>query len=230
MDNIITIDNLCKSYGNKIVFNNISFSLPKNRVIGLLGENGVGKTTLLRLIADFLKPDSGSIFIGNQEVSRKTRDMVSFLLEPINFYPFMRVKDTIQYYKDFFKDFDNEKAMRLCKEFQLDSLHPIRTLSKGNQERACLLLNLSRNAPLYLLDEPIAGFDPKFKKDLIKTILSNIEENVTLVISSHLLRDLQSIFDEIVILKKNEVVMATSEDIRSKGKSIEDFYMEVIEK
>lgn len=230
MDNIITVENLWKSYGKKVVFNNISFALPRNRIIGLLGENGIGKTTLLWLMSDFLKPDSGKILIDGQKVSRKTRDMVSFLLESTNLYSFMRVKDAIRYYKDFFKDFDYEKALRLCKEFQLDLSLSIIKLSKGNQERLCLLLNLSRDVPIYLLDEPIAGFDPKFKRDLIKTILSNIKENVTLIVSSHLLRDLQSIFDVIMILKKNEVVMAASDDIRAEGISIEDFYMEVIEK
>ena len=229
MDNIIAVSNLSKSYGKKVVFNNISFSLPCNRIIGLLGDNGIGKTTLLKLIANILKPDSGIISIEGQSVSRKTRDKVSFLLEPINFYSFMRVKDAIQYYKDFFKDFDYDKAMNLCQAFELDLSLPIKKLSKGNQERLCLLLNISRNVPLYLLDEPVAGFDPKFKRDLIKTILSNLGDNVTMIISTHLLRDLQSVFDEILILKKHEIIQASSDDIRAKGISIEDYYLGVVE-
>lgn len=229
MDYVIKVDNLCKSYGFNKVLTNVSFTISANRIIGLLGENGIGKTTLLRLMADYIKPDSGKILINGQEVSRKTRDMVSFLLEPSNFYSFMKVKDAIQYYKDFFVDFNYEKAVLLSKEMNLDMKEPIKTLSKGSKERLCLLLNISRNVPIYLLDEPIAGFDPKFKKDFIKTILSNISDNAVLVISSHLLRDLQSVFDEIIILTKHEVITASSDDIRAKGKSVEDFYMEVIE-
>ena len=229
MDNIIEVNNLSKSYGKNIVFENVTFSLPRNRMIGLLGDNGIGKTTLLRLIADILKPDSGEIYLDGQAVSRKTKDRVSFLLEPINFHSFMKVKDAINYYKDFFKDFDYDKAIALCTTFELDLSMPIKKLSKGNQERLCLLLNLSRKVPLYLLDEPVAGFDPKFKRDMIKTILANLEDNVTVIISTHLLRDLQSIFDEILIIKENEIIQASADDIRAKGMSIEDYYMEVVE-
>jgi len=229
MNDIISINNLSKSYGRNVVINDLSFSLQRGRIIGLLGENGIGKTTLLKLMADILKPDSGVILIDGQEVSRKTSSKVSFLMEPKHFYPFMRVQDAIQYFKDFFDGFDYEKAMQLCKEFRLMLSRQIKHLSKGNQERLCLILNLSRNVPLYLLDEPIAGFDPKFKRDLIKTILSNLRDGATMIISSHLLRDLQSIFDDIVILKKNEVVVVTSDDIRAQGKTVEDFYMEIVE-
>lgn len=228
MNKLVTVEYLCKGYGDKTVLKNVSFTVPKGRVIGLLGENGIGKTTLLRLMADILKPDSGTISINGEKVSRKTRSKVSFLLEPMSFYSFMRVKDAIQYFKDFYKDFDYDKALRLCKEFDLDFAFQIKRLSKGNQDRLCLLLNLSRRVPLYLLDEPVAGFDPKFKRDLIKTILSNVEEDVTLIISSHLLRDLESIFDEIIILTREKIVTAISDDIRAGGKSLEDYYMEVV--
>jgi len=211
-----------------VIFRDLSFALPQGRVIGLLGENGIGKTTLLRLIAGLIMPDSGEILIEGRKVSRHTKGRVSFLLEPSNFYSFMCVKDAVQYYKDFFSDFDYEKAMELCKEFKLRLKRPIEYLSRGNQERLCLLLCLSRMVPVYLLDEPIAGFDPKFKRDLIKTILANIDENATVVICSHLLRDLQAVFDDIVILKEHGVEMATAEDIRAQGKSVEDFYMETV--
>jgi len=228
MSDIITVSNLSKSYGNHVVFKDLSFSLPRSRVIGLLGENGIGKTTLLRLIAGLIIPDSGEILIDGQKVSRKTRGKTSFLSEPTYFYSFMCVKDAAQYYKDFFQGFNYEKAIELCKEFKLGLSRPIKYLSKGNQVRLCLLLSLSCDVPVYLLDELFAGLDPKIKNDLIKTILAYVGVNATIVISSHLLRDLQAVFDDIVILKRQGVVMATSEEIRSQGKSVEDYYMEVV--
>ena len=228
MNDMITISNLSKSYGKHVVFRGLSLSLPRSRVIGLLGENGIGKTTLLRLIAGLILPDGGEILIDGQKVSRKTRSMISFLPEPVYFYSFMCVKDATQYYKDFFQDFDHEKAIELCREFKLGLSRPIKYLSKGNQSRLCLLLSLSRNVPVYLLDELFAGLDPKFKKDLIKTILSYVDESATMIISSHLLRDLQSVFDDIVILKRRDVVIATADEIRSQGKSVEDYYLEVV--
>jgi len=229
MTDIITVDNLSKSYGNSVVFKNLSFSLPRSRVIGLLGENGIGKTTLLRLMAALSVPDCGEIRVDGQKVSRETKNKVSFLLEPENLYQFMCVEDAVQYYKDFFRDFNYEKAMGLCEEYKLQLKRPIKYFSKGNKERVCLLLCLSRNAPIYLLDEPFAGIDPKFKRDLIKTILANINENATMIIASHLLRDVGSIFDDVVILKKREVITATADDIRAQGKSVEDYYMETVE-
>lgn len=230
MNDIITVNNLSKSYGYNVVFKQLSFSLPRGRVIGLLGENGIGKTTLLRLIAGLTRPDSGEILIDGQKVSRQTKNKISFMLDPANFYSFMCVEDAVQYYKDFFQDFIYEKALELCKEFKLKHRRPIKYLSKGNQERLCLLLCLCRNVPIYLLDEPIAGLDPKFKRDLVKTFLANIDEDATVVICSHLLRDLQSVFDDVGILKKNKVEMATADDIRAQGVSVEDYYMEAVER
>jgi len=224
----VTITNVAKNYGKKHVFRDLTLTFPSNRIIGLLGENGIGKTTLLRLIADILKPSSGEIHIGGRPVSRETRPQVSFMLTPNNFYGFMRVRDAITHYRDFYPDFDLDKANRLCQDFKLDPKMSIKKLSKGNQERLCILLCLCRNVPLYLLDEPIAGLDPKFKHESIKTMLTHTGEEQTVIISSHLLRDLESIFDEIVILKQDSVVTASTEKIRASGKSVEEFYLEVV--
>jgi len=231
MDNpVVIIENINKQYGRrKKIFNDFSISFPANRVIGILGENGIGKTTLLKMIADIAKPDSGTIRVNGIEVSRHTRDLVSFLIEPANLYDFMKVSHAIQYFNDFYQDFDIGKSKAICDTFRLDKRDVISRLSKGIQERVCLMLCLSRKAPLYLLDEPMAGFDPKFKKEMIKVILAHMEEEQTLIISTHLLRDLESIFDEIVILTDSGAIMANTDDIRAKGQSIEDFYMEVVE-
>jgi len=227
MLNAITIENMNKKFGKKEVFKDLSIVFPAGRVVGLLGENGIGKTTLLRLIANILKPNSGEIRVGGEIVSRKTREQLSFMLVPENFYSFMKVKDAVQYFRDFFPDFDHARATQLCDEFGLDPKEGIRTMSKGQQERLCILLCLCRRVPLYLLDEPIAGLDPKFKHETIKAMLSNTDEKQTVIISSHLLRDLETVFDEIVILKSDSVVQATCDDIRAQGKSVEAFYLEV---
>lgn len=228
MHDMILAQNLSKSYGKKRVFQELSFALPEGRVIGLLGENGVGKTTLLRLIANILQPEEGSIHIAGQKVSRKTGKLVSYLLDASNLYAFMTVQDAVQYYKDFYADFDREKALALCEEFHLELKERISSLSKGNQERVCLLLALSRDVPVYLLDEPVAGFDPKFKQDFVKILLKNLPENATVILSTHLLRDLSSIFDEVMILKKDGIVMENADAIRKENKTIEEFYMEVL--
>lgn len=229
MSDCLEIKNISKSFGKNNVFNNLSFSISNGRVIGLLGENGIGKTTLLRIIAGLENTDDGNIYINGDKISYKTREKISFLIEPFNLYPWMRIKDAIAYYSDFFKSFDVSKANQLCNQFNLDLSLQIKYLSKGNKERVCLMLNLSRKVPLYLLDEPVAGLDPKIKKDIIQTILSNIQDDSIIIIATHLLRDLQTIFDDIIILKKNEVVLFSAEEIREKyNKSVEEYYLEVI--
>ena len=228
MHNAVEIINLRKNFGKNEVFMNFSLTIPAGRVIGLLGENGIGKTTLLRIVADILKPSGGEIRVGGEIVSRKTRESVSFMPAPENFYGFMTVMDAINYFRDFFPDFDYPRAKGLCAEFSLEPDKKIKKLSKGNQERLCILLCLCRRVPLYILDEPIAGLDPKFKHESIKAMLANTSDGQTVIISSHLLRDLEAVFDEIIIVKKNSVVQAVCEDIRAQGQSVEEFYLKEV--
>jgi len=226
MTNVLTVDKVTKKFGKKEVFTDLSLTIPAGRVVGLLGENGIGKTTLLRMIADILKPTSGEIRIGEVPVSRATRTKVSFMLSPDNFYYFMSVGDALKYFRDFYDDFDYERAEKLCADFKLEAKDMINKLSKGNQERLCILLCLCRRVELYLLDEPIAGLDPKFKHESIKAMLTHAAEDATVLISSHLLRDLEAIFDEVIILKKDSVVQANCDEIRARGLSVETFYLE----
>ena len=226
----IKVENINKKYSKKdAIFSNFSLEIEGGKVIGLLGENGIGKTTLLKMIADLAKPDSGTITINGQEVSYNTRDMISWLIEVENLEWRTKVKDAIAYYHDFFPDFDMKKCEALCEAFNIKTNDKIANLSKGQGERVCLMLCLSRRAPFYVLDEPMAGFDPKFKKELISAILSHVEEGQTLLISSHLLKDLDALLDRVIILTHNKATIADADEIRARGISIEDFYLEVVE-
>lgn len=230
MSDCLQVQNLSKSFGKKCLFNNLSFTVSKGKVIGLLGENGIGKTTLLRIIGGIQPPDKGSIIIDGDKMSYKTKEKISFLMETFNLYPWMRIKDAIAYYKDFFISFDLNKATQLCSKFNLDLNLKINTLSKGNKERVCLMLNLSRKVPLYLLDEPAGGLDPKIKKDILQIILSNMEENSSILIATHLLLDFQILFDDIIILKKDKIIVFSADEIREHyNKSVEEYYLEVID-
>lgn len=230
MSDCLQVQNLSKYFGKKCLFKNLSFTVSKGKVVGLLGENGVGKTTLLQIMAGLQSSDNGSIIIDGVELTYKEKEKISFLIEPYNLFNWMRIKDTISYYKDFFTSFDIDTAHGLCEQFNLDLNLKIKNLSKGNKERVCLMLNLSRKASLYILDEPLGGLDPKIKKDIVKTLLSYIPENSTVIIATHLLRDLQSIFDEVLILKEDGISLFSADEIREKhNKSIEDYYLEVID-
>lgn len=228
MSNVVTVQNLYKSFGKNRVLQDLSFTIESGRVIGLLGENGVGKSTLIKILADLYKADKGTVLINGKPVSPLTHGDVSILLESSNLYYWMTVLQAIDYYSDMFINFKKEKAVALCKELNIDLKGFIANLSKGNQERVLLMLALSREVSLYLLDEPAGGLDPGIKRSIIQIILGNIPENATVLIASHLLRDLEEIFDEVYIFHDNRIVTATADDIREKyHSSVEEYYLEV---
>ncbi|MFR1834300.1 MAG: ATP-binding cassette domain-containing protein [Lachnospiraceae bacterium] len=224
----ICFDKIYKSYLNTPVFSGLSVRFPSGRLIGLLGENGVGKTTLLKMAAGILKPDKGEIQIHGQSQKPSFTAKVSWLLSPKDFYPFFRVKDAYQYYQDFYPDFDSKKALKLIEQWNLPMEQRIGRLSRGEAERLCLFLALCRKVPIYLMDEPAAGFDIKLKRDLIRILLSELDEDATVILATHLLRDFEDIFDTLVILTKNGVCMADTDAVREKGMSVEEYYLEVI--
>ena len=228
MGNKIRIQGLYKSFGTNQVLNGLTVELETGRIIGLLGENGIGKTTLLQLMAEILHPDRGYISFGKMEQNGTAKGCVSFLLEPEYFYLWMKIKDAIHFYKDNFKGFNEFKAIEYCNRFHLDQNSKIRNLSKGEKEKVSILLNLSRNACVYLLDEPAGGFDPKFKKEIMHLILESMDETKTIILSTHLLKDFETVFDDVLILRKEDSVYLSCEDIRQNfGKSVEDYYLEV---
>lgn len=229
----ICIEHLSKSYLNTPVFSDLSAQFPSGRIIGLLGENGVGKTTLLKIMAGLIKPDSGQVIFPE---SARNRDLsgsslsqpVSWLFSPQDFYPFFRIKDSIQYYTDFYPDFDKEACIRLMEGWNMPLERKIRHLSRGEAERACLFLSLCRRVPVYFMDEPAAGFDVKLKRELVRILLSELEEGATVILATHLLRDFGDLFDTLAIMTRHGICMADADAVREKGLSVEDYYLEVI--
>lgn len=219
---IVAVEGLTKKYGKKQVFSNLSFSIEEGKIIGLLGQNGIGKTSLLRILSGLLQPSGGNI---------KYRSTKTIAVSPeISYFPkWMTVRDSINYYQDFFIYFEKDRAECLCSDSEIELDEKLHKLSRGNQEKVCLFLTLSRKVSLYLLDEPFGGIDPSYKRELKTSLLSNIDERSTILIATHLLLDLETILDEVMILKNDKIISDNLESIREcKGKSLEDYYMEVI--
>jgi len=229
MSEILTTNNLSKSYGRKKALSNMNISLENGKIIGLLGPNGSGKTTFLKIANGLLQPDSGSILIGGLKPGVETKAAVSYLPERTYTNDWMRVSELLRFFSDFYGDFDLRKAEDMLKALDINSSDKLKTLSKGTKEKVQLILVMSRNARLYLLDEPIGGVDPAARDYILDTIISNYSENATLLISTHLIQDVEKLFDDVIFLSKGEVVMQDSVDnIRAEhGKSIDELFREV---
>ena len=221
--------NLSKNYGNKLALDNVNIDLEEGRIIGLLGPNGSGKTTLLKLISRLLVPTGGSIKVCGIEPSDKSKALVSYLPDR-NFLPnWMNCYELINLYKDFFSDFDEERAVKMINSLDIDMKMPMSKMSKGTKEKVQLIMTMSRHAKLYLLDEPIAGVDPAARDYILNTIISNYDESATVLISTHLISDIESILDEAIFLKEGSVVLHknTDELRQESGKSIDEYFREV---
>lgn len=229
MDDFITLKGVSKTVRNTSVIKDLTLSISSGRIVGLLGNNGIGKTTLLRLLGNMQLPDEGEIRIENMPVSAATARKIVYLLAPDHLFEWMRVKDAIAYQQDFFPDFDTKKAYRICDEIGINPEERIDRMSKGNQERVCLILAFSRNAKLYLMDEPLGGIDPTFKRGIKRFILENLPEDATIIMSTHLLKDLEMLFDQILIMKEQTIISIDTDEIRAeRGQSIDDYYEEVM--
>lgn len=195
--------------------------IKSGRLIGVAGDNGTGKTVLLKIMAGLMEQDGGAVV-------RKT-GQICYMLTAENFYPWMRVRDAVRFYQDFFGDFDAFQARRLLAESELEENRRIDRLSRGEEERVCLLLALARRCRLYLMDEPLNGLDPHFKRDIRKLLLENIPEDASVVMATHLLRELEPLFDEMIFVTGDGAVQLETEWIREKfGKSVEEYYLEVV--
>jgi ABC-2 type transport system ATP-binding protein len=229
MSSILTCNNLSKHFGNKKALNNINLNIERGRIVGLLGPNGSGKSTLIKLCNDLLTPTSGELKIMGNLPGIETKSVVSYLPERTYLNDWMKVSEIIQMFQDFYQDFNVEKAYDMLKRLNISPTERLKTLSKGTKEKVQLILVMSREAQLYLLDEPIGGVDPAARDYILDTILSNYHENATIIISTHLISDIERILDDIIFLKDGEVVLTKSVDeIRDEnGKSVDSLFREV---
>lgn len=229
MDNLLQFQSVSKSYGSRKALNDVSFSIGPGKIIGLLGTNGSGKSTLMKITAGLLPVYSGSVTVAGQPLDLNTKSIVSFMPDRPLTESWMKVRDAITFYSDFYSDFDMAKALQMLDFMNLNPKDRISSLSKGMNERLQLTLALSRNAKLYLLDEPIGGVDPVARTKILDAIVEFYSEDSSLIISTHLVKDIERIFDEVIFIKNGELVLHEEvEELRLKhGKSVDDMFKEV---
>jgi len=228
-DNILEITNLSKNFGAKHVLNDISFTLKKGKVLGILGPNGQGKTTLLNIISGLFKPTLGNVRIKGISVGRETKEFVSYLQEKDYLFKWMKVNDALKFYKDFFDDFNENKALSLLKFMNIQTDAKLKALSKGMLEKVALSLTLSRDCNLYILDEPISGVDIISRDKIINAIIDNLDSNASMIITTHYVGELEQLFDDVIFLGEGSIIEnGDAEELRVKyGTSIDQIYRKV---
>lgn len=223
---LIEFQQVSKSYNSLVALNNINAKLSAGKIIGLLGPNGSGKTTLIKLINGLLQPEYGQILINGRTPSPETKQIVSYLPDTTYLDENMKVADALELFKDFYADFDMERALHLLQDLQIDIQSRMKHLSKGNKEKVQLILVMSRKAQLYVLDEPIGGVDPAARDYILKTIINNYSPTASVIISTHLISDIESILDEVIFLHNGSIVrQGNVDDLRiESGESIDELF------
>lgn len=229
MSTLLELKQVSKRYGDKQALKDVSLTVEQGRIIGLLGPNGSGKTTLLKLVNGLLQPTSGTVEIGGMPPSPATKRLVSYLPERTYLNDWMRVSELLRFFADFYEDFDSMKANEMLRSLSINPGDKLKTMSKGTKEKVQLILVMSRKARLYLLDEPIGGVDPAARDYILNTIIGNYSEQASVIISTHLISDVEQVLDEAIFLSKGEVALRGSvDDIRQQhGKSIDELFREV---
>ena len=223
---MIELINVEKRFGNKRVLRNINLKLQEGKVYGLFGPNGVGKTTLLKIMAGYNKKTSGDYKINGVDFTYEDKDFITFISDKEIFYGWMKIRDAVRYYKDFFTDFDEEKCLRLIKMMKLEEDEKINVLSKGMKARLKVALAISRNAKLYLLDEPLGGLDPVSRKIILDTIKTLMNQNGILIITSHLVNDVSDIIDHVLFISEGEIILDTEKSkLDLENYKLEDYYV-----
>lgn len=229
MNPILECKNLTKRYGNRIALDQIDLSLGRGKIIGILGPNGSGKTTLIKLLNGLLVPTEGTIYVDGKKPGVETKSFVSYLPERTYLNSWMKVCDIIRFFSDLYQDFDRGRAYDMLRRLDIDPSDRLKTMSKGTKEKVQLILVMSRRAKLYCLDEPIAGVDPAARDYILSTILSNYDENATIILSTHLISDVENILDDVVFIQNGHIRMVDSvENIRfDQGRSVDTLFREV---
>lgn len=229
MSELVRCSDLTKTYGSVTALNNLNFTLESGKIVGLLGPNGSGKTTLIKLLNGLLAPSKGEIQINGQPLGVETKKIVAYLPDNSYLNSWMTVKQIVAYFADFYEDFRPEVAFEMLQRLGISPDLKLKTLSKGNKEKVCLILVMSRAARLYVLDEPIAGVDPAARDYVISTIINNYNPEATVIISTHLIADIEQILDEVIFLKNGNIVLQkTVDEIRTEHeKSVDELFREV---
>ena len=223
---LLECKNLYKEFDGNMILKNINLTIPKGKIIGLLGKNGTGKSTLIKLINDLLTPTKGEILINGEKPGVNSKKIISYLPERTYLDKEMTVKQVIKYFSEFYENFNAEKAIKLLKDLDLEIDKKLSKMSKGMQEKVQLILVMSREADLYILDEPVGGVDPATRDYILDTILSNFGEGSSVTISTHLISDIERILDEVIFIDKGEIILTSSADeLRNKeNASIDEIF------
>lgn len=229
MEELLKLEKVSKSYGNKQALDNINLVITPGKIVGLLGPNGSGKSTMIKLINGLLEPTAGSITVKGKNPGVETKKIVSYLPERTYLNNWMKVREILDFFSDFYADFNRQRAEEMLKSLDINLEDKLKTMSKGTKEKVQLILVMSRDADLYILDEPIGGVDPAARDYIIKTIIKNYSEHSTIIIATHLIQEIENVCDEVVFLSKGNIVLQGSVDeIREeKGKSIDALFREV---
>lgn len=209
---LVECKNLSKTFDTKEVLKDINLTIPKGKIIGLLGKNGMGKSTLIKLINDLLVPTSGTVLINGKKPGVESKKIISYLPERTYLDKSMTIENVIKYFEEFYSNFDKEKAISLLKDLNLDINQKISKMSKGMQEKLQLILVMSRDAELYILDEPLGGVDPATRDYILDTILSNFKDGASVIISTHLISDIERILDEVIFIDNGCITLTSSAD------------------
>lgn len=228
-EKLVVCSGLVKQYGNKVALYGVDLTLGRGHIIGLLGPNGSGKTTLIKLLCGLLQPTAGQIWIDGHSVGPETKAIISYLPDRMYFADWMKADDLLRFFADFYADFDWRKCVDMCETLGISPKDRIKAMSKGTKEKLQLAMVMCRKAELYLLDEPIAGVDPAARDFILNTILTNYNEAGTVLISTHLISDIEQVLDEAIFVQNGQVVLHDSVDnIREReGKSVDTLFREI---
>ncbi|WP_035293419.1 ABC transporter ATP-binding protein [Clostridium sp. KNHs214] len=229
MEYILSCKNLTKNYFTKTALKDVDLNIPRGKIVGLLGPNGSGKTTFMKIAAGILRQSSGEMTIDGEKPGVRSKAIVSYLPDKTHLYKWMKIDDAIELFKDFYEDFDEARADELLKFMKLERSMSVKELSKGMYEKLSLTLVLSRKAKLYILDEPLGGVDPVAREQILDAIISNCNEESSMIITTHLVRDIERVFEDVAFLKDGQIALyGNAEELRmEREKSIDELYREI---